>query len=175
MNIYEFFDRPEELNGYESCQTFVPTLIMEHIRAFDLKERCPSFEKVLAKKASTAIEYALFIGERFYEGEPTILKNGRAIYLYARDVIKGAWPEGELMISKDATHSYFYAKDVLDRQRFYLGEPTIAKNGKVAFSYAKNIIGGRFPEAEPTFKRMKSDPNFDFIFNEYQTKFNVQL
>lgn len=44
-------------------------------------------------------------------------------YLYARDVVKGRWPEAE---------------------------PSIVKDLQWAFPYARDVIQGRWPEAEPT-------------------------
>ena len=34
-------------------------------------------------------------------------------YMYARDVIKGRWPEAEPYIMKDAMISFYYAKRVI--------------------------------------------------------------
>ena len=50
-----------------------------------------------------------FIKGRFPEGEATIAKDPRSAYMYARHIIKGRWPEAEASI---ATHPY-YAKQYL--------------------------------------------------------------
>ena len=48
-------------------------------------------------------------------------KDSYRLYLYARDIIKGRWPEAE---------------------------PVIMTDPNLAYWYAKNIIEGRWPEAE---------------------------
>lgn len=50
-------------------------------------------------------------------------------------------------ISKDPIAAYEYAKDVI-KGRFPEAEYIIAQDGLVAFLYAKDVIKGRFPEAE---------------------------
>lgn len=58
-------------------------------------------------------------------------------YWYARDIIKGRWPEGEIVVAKDPWYAYMYAK---------------------------NVIEGRFPEGEPTLER---DPNMWRMYNDF--------
>jgi hypothetical protein len=56
-------------------------------------------------------------------------------YEYARDIIKGRWPEAEPYIMKDLS---------------------------TILEYAMNVIKGRWPEAEPYLRKDKS------IWNYYQ-------
>ena len=121
-----------------------------------------------------AYEYALEKGKRFPEGEKAMALNPRVAYLYARDIIKGRWPEAEDRIAKNPSASFNYAKDVIkgrwpegeeifgadvlfgvkyamevvkDRvpliEKYILREPN-----RHIVSYAKNVIKGRWPEAE---------------------------
>jgi hypothetical protein len=44
--------------------------------------------------------------------------------------------------------AYYYATKTLKGKRFLEGEPAIARDPYVAIEYAKDILRGRFPEAE---------------------------
>ena len=70
-------------------------------------------------------------------------------YLYARDVIKGRWPEAEPYIMTDPYFAYLYANDVMEGKRWPEAEPYIMKDPSIASNYATNVIKGRWPEAEP--------------------------
>ena len=70
-------------------------------------------------------------------------------YLYARDVIKGRWPEAEPYIMKDPHIAYLYANDLMEGKRWPEAEPYIMKDPSIASNYATNVIKGRWPEAEP--------------------------
>ena len=76
-------------------------------------------------------------------------------YLYARDVIRGRWPEGEAAIATSPEYAYYYAKGVL-KGRWPEGEATIAKSPHVAHAYAADVLNGRFPEGEEAIAK---DPN----------------
>jgi hypothetical protein len=64
-------------------------------------------------------------------------------YCFARDVIKGPWPEGEDTISKDAEWSYYYAKAVI-KGPWPKGEDVISKEAEYSYYYAKDVIKGPF-------------------------------
>lgn len=51
--------------------------------------------------AQQSYEICLQEDKRNLELEPIILTNAYWSYLYARDVIKGRWPESELIIKQD--------------------------------------------------------------------------
>ena len=68
-------------------------------------------------------------------------------YYYARDVIKGSWPEGEPAIATSPKWAYNYARNILKR-RWPEGEPAIATSPIDAYDYARLVIKGRFPEGE---------------------------
>ena len=68
-------------------------------------------------------------------------------FWYARDVIKGRWPEAEDVIAENAEYAYGYAKDVL-KGRWPEAEDVIARDANYAWLYARYVIKGRWPEAE---------------------------
>ena len=68
-------------------------------------------------------------------------------YIYAKNVLKGRWPEGEPVIATDPGLAYEYADHVI-KGRFPEGEPAIAKWPAWAYQYAKYILKDRWPEAE---------------------------
>ena len=76
-----------------------------------------------------------------------ITQTARYAYGYARNVIKGEFPEGEAAIAQDAEYAYYYALDVIGG-RFPAGEAAIAQDPEWAYGYAINLIGGRFPAGE---------------------------
>jgi hypothetical protein len=92
--------------------------------------------------------------------EPFIAKDPEWAYVYARDVIKGRWPEAEPVIAKAPEWAYRYARYVIKR-RFPEAEPVIAKDPLWAFYYAKIAIKGRFPEAESAIAR---DPQLAYWY-----------
>ena len=68
-------------------------------------------------------------------------------YLYAKNVIKGRWPEAESNIMKNQSTILKYVRDVIEG-RWPEAEPTIMKSPYYAYLYATNIIKGRWPKAE---------------------------
>ena len=116
-----------------------------------IKGRWPEAEPFIAKSADWSLEYAHFLKDRFPAGEETILKSNNPFYIisYAKKVIGGRWPEAEPFIAKDDYWSLEYARSL--GQRFFAGERAILDNGngELMIYYAKDVIGGRWPEAEP--------------------------
>ena len=55
-------------------------------------------------------------------------------YFYARNIIKGRWPEGEKAIASDPENAYYYAIDVI-KGRWPKGEKAIASNPRYATNY----------------------------------------
>ena len=73
---------------------------------------------------------------------------------YARDVIKGRWPEGEPIIMQEPKSAYWlyqYARGVI-KGRWPEAEPIIMQDPEWAYWYALHVIHDRWPEAEPTIK-----------------------
>ena len=78
---------------------------------------------------------------------PPSLDNLRIAYIYAKEIIKGRWPEVEDIIKTDPFFAYRYAKYVI-KGRWPEAEPYIMKDFRYAYKYAKETIKGRWPEAE---------------------------
>jgi hypothetical protein len=68
-------------------------------------------------------------------------------YHYAKNVLKGHWPEGEPAIATDPYYAYRYARCVL-KGRFPEGEKTLAADPWSAYHYAEDVLKGRFQEGE---------------------------
>ena len=75
---------------------------------------------------------------RWPEAEPIIMKNPRYVWAYAYNVIQGRWPEAEPYIMKDPEWAYRYAHDVI-RDRWIEAEPYIKENGYWYSAYMRNV------------------------------------
>ena len=105
-------------------------------------------QKRIYKDPRLAVFWAIKHGQRFPEAEPYILKatDPGYAYGYAKEVLKGRWPEAErpeaeAAIATSSWWGYRYARDVL-KGRFPEGEPAIATEPRLAKYYLK-----QFPEA----------------------------
>jgi hypothetical protein len=115
----------------------------------------PVLSKLFAKKEpdmiknpNVAINYAReVIKGRWPEAEEYIMQDPRMILKYAQDVIKGRWPEAESEIIKDPFWSVKYARDVI-KGRWPEAEPTIVKHPYQSQQYARDVLGGDWPEAK---------------------------
>jgi hypothetical protein len=67
-------------------------------------------------------------------------------YWYARNVLRGRWPEAEPAIAQNPEWAYWYAHNIL-RGRFPEGEPAIATSPYLSYWYGKYIIHGQFPSS----------------------------
>jgi len=113
----------------------------------DRKHFAP-FEDKIAKDAKLAYRYARdAVKGRWPEAEAAIAKDAKWAYFYAKDVVKGRWPEGEAAIAKDAEWAYFYAIYVV-KGRWPEGEAAIAEDAEWAHMYASYVVKGRWPEGE---------------------------
>ena len=90
----------------------------------------------------------------------SLSKDPKWSFFYARNVIKGRFPEGEAALASEAEYAYRYAVTVING-RFPEGEAAIATDPKYAFLYALYIIKGRWPEGEAA---IKSDPDYSGIY-----------
>ena len=77
--------------------------------------------------------------------------NARKAYTAYNNAVKARkrLPKLEQIIMKDAEWAYWYAKDII-KGRWLEAEPIIAHSGMFAYFYALNIIKSRWSEAEPT-------------------------
>jgi len=101
----------------------------------------------------------------FAMGEKEIANPANA-YRYARDIIKGRWPEGEAAIAKSPAFSYEYARYVI-KGRFPEGEAAIAKSSAFSYEYARYVIKGRWPEGEAAIAK---DPYLSYEYARYVIK-----
>jgi hypothetical protein len=64
------------------------------------------------------------------------------------------FPKYESIIAKDPYASYCYARYII-KDRWELGEPSIARHFKIAYDYAKDVLKYRFVLGENTIKNNK--------------------
>jgi len=122
-------------------------------------------KKALAKDAELSLEYAKSLGERYFDGEAAIAKNGNLSLNYAMEVIKGRFEIGEEAISKDANCSIEYARNIL-KDRFELGEEAISKNTNALYTY--HVVLGRIELPEDLHNIMLAHAmNNDYYANIY--------
>lgn len=100
-------------------------------------------------------QYVLYY--TFRDIHPLICQSSSSVAYYYIYFSKTSTPLLEAVIAKDAYYSCLYAENVLNdmvvvntgpHNRFYLGEPAIAKSSYNAVRYAYHILQSRFPEAE---------------------------
>ena len=70
--------------------------------------------------------------------EEICIFNAEQAYYYARNVIKGRWPEGEEVIKNDPIWAYYYARDVI-KGRWAEGEEVIKSSPEYAYYYARYV------------------------------------
>jgi len=68
------------------------------------------------------------------------MKDPKAAYWYAYQIIKGRWPEAEPVIMKDPEYAYYYASDVI-KGRWSEAEPYIMKDPFCWSNYKFHISG----------------------------------
>ena len=124
-----------------------------------LGEAMTPYKNRIYKDPQKAVGWAIKHKQRFPEAEPYILKAAAEPYIlkatdpgtaysYAKEVLKGRWPEAEEAIAKDPSLAYHYAHGVIGGP-WPEAESVIATDPKWAYEYAKHVIQGRWPEAEP--------------------------
>ena len=107
----------------------------------------------LLSSPESALDYAKdVIGDRWPEGEPTIMKDPIYAVHYALEVIGDRWPEAEPSIIMHPYAAADYAQYVIG-DRWPEAEPFIMMNPRIAYMYAHHVIEGRWPEAEPYIMR----------------------
>lgn len=104
-------------------------------------------EEIIASRAESAFIYADgVIRGRWSVGEDAILTRPEFIARYARDVIKGRWGYGEHFILTD--HVYVAKYGQYDDGSGIDVEDIMSYNAEFAYMYARDVIKGRWPEAE---------------------------
>lgn len=86
----------------------------------------------------------------FPEGEQYILKSPRYAAYYAIMILKTPWPEAEDIISTDSYFTCLYIKHVLKKEPFPKGEKIISTNPNKSIWYVEYVLKDRFPLAEET-------------------------
>jgi len=155
------------LNHLEACQSD-PSLWNGFDKMKGHQESNPSL---------SACQYCIDIKKtRWPEAESIIMKDSRAIYIYAKTILRDRWIEAEpfiLQTEPESDHGwnlYGYFCDIVNGydkcpiRRWIEAEPYIMKFPKWAYDYSKKIMGGRWPEAEPYIMQ---SPNYAF---EYASK-----
>ena len=144
------------LAEYDLLSTHLP-LIAIHLQ----DKNHPDYMKAVVKSPRYACQYAKnVIKGRWPEAEPYIMDNPKYAFLYALDTMKGRWPEAEPKIMKDPISAITYAFQII-KGRWPEAEPFIMKDPLLAVFYAKNIIKDRWPEAEP-YIIQDHDQAFDY-------------
>jgi len=105
---------------------------------------------------------------RWPEAEQYILKDLYGINRYLSQIIEGPWPEAEDMISQHADSAYKYAKYFLKKE-FPKGEPAILEDPYCAMNYAIYVLKQRWPEAE---KDIFNSP-YSATLAEYKNFFGI--
>ncbi|MGZ8924243.1 MAG: hypothetical protein ACXW2E_00035 [Nitrososphaeraceae archaeon] len=108
MNLYNYYNKPDELVGYMEATKSVPSIAYDH--AFYV------------------------IRGPFSEGEDAIAKDPRLAELYAHHILKGRFEKAEDSIATDASASYHYSVNTLNR-RFVEGEKAIAQSSYLMAKY----------------------------------------
>ena len=91
------------------------------------------------EKAKEAYLIDQKMGSRYYEGEDDISKNPHYSVEYAKMV--GRFEKGEPSISRDPKLSTYYAIKIL-KDRFVLGEESIAKSAYYTCAYSIHVLRG---------------------------------
>lgn len=120
----------------------------------------PKAEPIIATWPHTATTYAMNILKgRFVLGEKVIIADPHYAKEYAIYVIKGRWPEAEDVIARDYDVSDYHEQMMGNkrwpaREKFILSGKSLSYSTVVEYNYsrvveyARDIIKGRWPEAE---------------------------
>ena len=133
-----------------------------------LKKLFKKIESQYLKDPKLALQYAKeVIRGRWPEGEDAIATDPVSASQYAREVIKGRWPEAEAVIAKDPKSAVWYAREVI-KGRWPKAEATIAKDPWTAAQYAEYVIKGRWPEAEAVIAQ------YPMAWEHYKKSFGIK-
>lgn len=164
MDIYKYYNKPEELPRYYDKLNVVPRYLRQRIDAYAFDELNDTAMLNIAKNPKLAYQYALKKGERFPAGEPAIMKHSEYACRYARYVLRHRWPEAEAIIAQDPTDAIDYANQVI-KGRFPAAEPLLATHANYAYTYARNL-GIRFEKGEPRMlDRLHPNMMLSYIYN----------
>ena len=138
LNVYKKFERPEELNDYETLYPLAEALrkLRNHESDTDPDYELTDRDKeILSKNTKIILRYPILA------------------YNYAQNVLNGRWPECETIIKDNERLAYCYAAYVSHVRWKDIGYPEVEKmflqNVSKAYAYVDAVVKGRWPEAEP--------------------------
>jgi len=120
-------------------------------------ERNKVREKWLLRRQRLAglFDYAKeVIKGRWPEAEPYLINNWHWSLRYAKEIIKGRWYEAEpIILQSDTPRLCEYARDAI-KGRWPEAEPLILQDRISIIHYARDVIKGRWPEGEEVIKEI---------------------
>jgi hypothetical protein len=140
VDLYRYYDAPDELIGYNQRQRLylLPDRIVGRAKCnaqVHLPYNLTAQEhQSLAASPHWALQYARLTNRRFPEVEDQIAQDPGWAYNYASDVIDGPWPPGEPAIATSPYISYLYARYAIQGP-FPLGEKAIAQDPELMLDY----------------------------------------
>jgi hypothetical protein len=152
-------------NGVKLAQTDGLQLMNVRDREIPIT-KAPNLWKLLAKLNIVSPSFYSYsyakdvIKGPFPQGEPAIARDPEYSFLYVKDVLKAPFPMGEPAISQTIYFSYHYASNVL-KAPFPLGEPAISQSTEYSLYYAKDILHAPFPLGEPAISR---SPGYSYAY-----------
>lgn len=129
MNIYKYFIKPEELNGYSRRYELSPELAYQWASSNIDSEIPKNILNTIAKSPLIAYNWANITGKPFPEGEAAIAKNTRTSFSYAKNVLNDEFLKGEEVLADDITHALYYAINI-KKSRFKKIEPQVVDISK---------------------------------------------
>jgi len=154
MNIYQYHNRPEQLEQYRIMKPHVKQMERDDFWTSRGKPYLVGrgIEEIL-NSADYSYLFARFINKPFPKGEEIIATVPEMAYQYAKYVLDGEFPKGEDAIATSARHSLDYAR--FTDKRFKKGEAVIKEIPLYAWLYAAKITKNRFIEAEDNLRKSK--------------------
>ena len=102
MNIYDYFQQPNELDGFDRSEFIVPVEAFNKV--YGTKVRMPEYEAAIARDAKYSYHYASMIRERFELGEPAIEKSNDYEYVWLGD-------QRDAVVSLSLMSTYVHVND----------------------------------------------------------------
>lgn len=103
INLYDYYSNSTELDNseYKDSLHIACTILQRYVEP-DERKQLESVIHIIKRSANTSLLYAMYVVEgRWYEAEPTIMKDPLCAYGYAKFIIKGRWLEAEPYIKEN--------------------------------------------------------------------------
>lgn len=160
MNLYQYYNKPSELPGFES-QMENPAIVIDSLVKWntlraagtappkvDITKLSPRVLQGIAESPEMSYLFARHgVKGRWKPGEPALAQSANFAFKYAANVLHKRFPPGEAVIAKDPLSAFDYAEDVIDGP-WPPGEAAIASDPWTALWYARDAVRGPFPEGE---------------------------